>query len=65
VAGGVVPAWGRKGYRLLIKHAFPAQRIFERSRSLVDKAGVAVSALDGSLCGNPWPGTSAVHVNER
>ena len=36
----------------LIKHALPAQRIFERPLSLADKAGGAVSALDGGLRGN-------------
>jgi hypothetical protein len=32
---------------------------------VVDQDGVAIGALDGGLCGNPWLGADAVHVNER
>jgi len=42
-----------KGGRLLIKHAFPAQGVFESLGGLVDQAGVAIGALDGGLRGDP------------
>jgi hypothetical protein len=43
----------RKGGRLLIKHAFPAQCAFESLGGLVDLAGLAIGALDGGLRGDP------------
>ena len=50
---------------MLIKHAFPAQGVFESLGGLVDQAGVAIGALDGGLRGDPEPGATAVHVNKR
>lgn len=50
---------------MLIKHAFPAQHVFERRGGLVDKTGVVIGVLDGGLRGDPEPGANAVHVNER
>jgi hypothetical protein len=50
---------------LLIKHSFPAQRVFESLGRLVDQAGVVIGVLDGGLRGDPEPGANAVHVNER
>jgi hypothetical protein len=55
----------RKGYWLLIKHAFPAQCVFESLGGSVDWEGVVIGVLDGGLRGDPYPGAVAVHVNKR
>jgi hypothetical protein len=55
----------RKRYRLPIKHALPAQCIFESLGRLIDQDGVVIGALDGGLRGDPWPGALAVHVDKR
>jgi hypothetical protein len=55
----------RKRYRLPIKHALPAQCIFESSGRLIDQDGVVIGALDGRLRGDPWSGALGVHVDKR
>jgi hypothetical protein len=55
----------RKRGQLLIKHAFPAQCVFESPGGLVDQTGVAIGALDGGLRGDPEVGAVAMHVNKR
>ena len=53
-----------QGDQCLIKHALPAQRIFERPRSLADMAGVRSAHLT-AVSVVTWLGASAVQVNER